>query len=531
MLKRTALALMLLCAGAVHAAPDYFVLVHNHGKIVNTPDTGGGAPGGENNGETPPEEPGVLSMSLAPYAVPAGQVGVPYEFDMSALLTVQGDPEFDPEQVYWGFYDDGVPGLEFDWRGYLTGTPRAFTEDGGLSFEVVAYYQDQDARRVYTITIAPYDYEFKALKVSSGQEHSCAIGVDNQAYCWGDNYDGQLGDGTTETRLLPVMVQGLGSVKDIAADSMTSCALTVAGGVHCWGWPYKGRVGNSAYIEGPVTTPVPVTGMTSGVASIHSASNGAGFCAIKEDKSVWCWGSNEMGELGNGSVNSFSATPTQVQGLPTGAAQIGLSFFGGCALTPEGAVKCWGRNTDGRMGDGYTRNSIYSSAMPVAGFGSGVAQIAVGWAHTCVRTVSGSVSCWGSNSLGVLGRGSLDGYDPMPAQVSGLGAGVTDLVSGVAHMCAKMSSGSVLCWGRNMEGQLGDGTLDDRGVPTPMVGLAGKQVTAIFAEHGNTCVILATQDVMCTGNGLKTGTGAPGGAIKPTKLGSNYAGELDESLE
>jgi len=157
--------------------------------------------------------------------------------------------------------------------------------------------------------------------------------------CWGDNFYGQLGNGTTANSSTPVDVTGLTSgVAAVSAGGSQACALTTGGGVKCWGSGYG-------------STPVDVTGVTSGVAAVSAGADHA--CALTTGGGVKCWGFGPYGQLGNGTTGSSSAA-VDVTGLTSGAATVSTKLDHTCASTTGGGVKCWGRNNDGQLGVGTT---------------------------------------------------------------------------------------------------------------------------------------------------------------------------------
>ena len=172
--------------------------------------------------------------------------------------------------------------------------------------------------------------------------------------CWGDNVEGEVGDGTTTTKTTPVFVSGLSrGVVAISAGVQHTCALTSAGGVECWGENDHGELGDGRTAEERVTTPVDVSGLSSGVVAI--SAGGFHTCALTSAGGVKCWGYDGDGEIGDGTTVD-KTTPTDVSGLSSGVAAISAGDKHTCALTSSGGAKCWGENLYGELGDGTTTN-------------------------------------------------------------------------------------------------------------------------------------------------------------------------------
>ncbi|MBY6242727.1 Ig-like domain repeat protein [Methylosinus sp. Sm6] len=242
------------------------------------------------------------------------------------------------------------------------------------------------------------------VAITAGLGHTCALTHTGRVKCWGDNSFGRLGDGTERRRLTPVSGSGLRSgFVAITAGLLHSCALTSAGGVKCWGHNVFNELGNGDYTAR--FAPVPVSGLSSGVAVIASSAGSSYTCALTSSGAAKCWGYNGHGQLGDG-AGGTRGTPVAVSGLASGVAAIAPGGTRTCALTSSGAVKCWG---------GTTTDSLKPA--PVPGLSSGVFAIN----STCALSLFGAAKCWGDNDYGQIGDGTtIDRLTPTP--VSGFTA-------------------------------------------------------------------------------------------------------------
>jgi alpha-tubulin suppressor-like RCC1 family protein len=352
-----------------------------------------------------------------------------------------------------------------------------------------------------------------ATAIAAGLIHSCALTSTGSVKCWGYNGHNELGNGTTTDRWMPVDVSGLsGGVTAIAAGLRHGCALTSSGAVKCWGYNYYGQLGDGTTSNR--STPVDVSGLSGGVTAIAGAFHS---CAITRAGGVKCWGLNDYGQLGDGTTSGRS-TPVDVSGLSGGVTAIAVGSAHSCALSSAGGVKCWGANYYGQLGDGTT--SDRSTPVDVSGLRGGVTAIAAGGLFTCSLTSAGGVKCWGLNAAGQLGDGTTRNRST-PVDVSGLRGGVTAIAAdrgrgnpGEGHSCALTSVGGVKCWGYNNNGQLGDGTTRNRSTPLDVSGLRGG-VTAISAGGRHSCALTRTGGVKCWGYNSfhQLGDGATGSNV------------------
>ena len=327
--------------------------------------------------------------------------------------------------------------------------------------------------------------------ISAGQFHTCALTTAGGVACWGFNTDGQLGDGTSNVRDTPTDVSGLTSgVAAVSAGQFHTCAVTTGGGIKCWGNNGAGQIGDGTTIERD--TPVDVSGLTSGVAEV--AGGGYHTCAVTTGGGIKCWGDNETGALGDGTIVERH-TPVDVSGLTSGVAAVSAGAFDTCAITTAGGVKCWGENVYGQLGDGTTLER--HTPVDVSGLTTGVAEISAGPTHTCALTTAGGVKCWGNNGYGQLGDGTTTERHA-PVDVSGLTSGVVEISAHYNHTCALTTTGGVKCWGWNADGELGDGTTAERHTPVDVTGLTSG-VAEVRAGSRHMCALTVAGGVECWG--------------------------------
>ena len=308
---------------------------------------------------------------------------------------------------------------------------------------------------------------------AAGPYHTCSVTTGGAVFCWGGNQFGQLGDGTTVPafRPTPAPVNGLASgVVALTAGYYHTCALTSGGAVACWGANFNGRLGDGTTTDR--LTPVPVSGLTSGVVAVAAGAHHT--CAVTGGGAVVCWGANFNGQLGDATTTD-RLTPVAVSGLASGVASVATGLYHSCAVTTGGAMQCWGNNSSGQLGDGTTVPAFRSTPAPVTGLGSGVASIAAGEGHTCALLATGAVLCWGRNANGQVGDATTtDRATPVP--VTGLPSAAGAITAGQWHTCALTTAGAVQCWGYNQSGGLGDGTTSERHTPVTASGFDGAQI-------------------------------------------------------
>lgn len=298
--------------------------------------------------------------------------------------------------------------------------------------------------------------------IALGWFNSCLVVSDQTVRCWGSDEHGALGNGsaTTTTQDTPVTVSNLTGVKAVTAGNQMACALLVAGTVKCWGSNEWGQLGNG-------------TGIT----------NGADYAQDKDQPVFVDRSANDSSPLSG------------VTAISTGA-------YHTCALLSNKTVVCWGYNSDGQLGNSNA-TPRQPTPIPVTGL-TNVTAIAAGQKHTCALLADKTVKCWGDGEVGSLGHGEppinqgnntfADKLEPTP--VAGL-TGVAAISLGRNHSCALLVDKTVRCWGYNYFGQLGDETNNWVNQPVPVTRLS--DAIAISAGDYHTCAVLEDTSAKCWG--------------------------------
>lgn len=330
------------------------------------------------------------------------------------------------------------------------------------------------------------------VRIAAGSTHTCVVTAEGYARCWGANQYGQLGDGSHAPKRVPIDVSGLmGPVKDIAVGERHTCAVTTTASLKCWGSNHDYQLGDG--VRQDRVSPFDVTELRSDVRAVTAGE--LHTCVLTATGGVKCWGGNQDGQLGEGTSVDKSQT-VEPAGLESGVLAVAAGWRHTCVLTAGGAVKCWGNNQDGQIGDGTTVQK--SIPTDVVGLGSGVSAIAAGGRHTCAVLAAGGVKCWGQNLRGQLGDGTT--VDRVtPATVAGLTGGVSAITAGWQHTCALVTTGTIKCWGNNAKGQLGDGTLFVKVTATDVAWVPTTAI-AVTAGRDHTCALSTDNAVSCWGD-------------------------------
>jgi alpha-tubulin suppressor-like RCC1 family protein len=339
--------------------------------------------------------------------------------------------------------------------------------------------------------------DVQRTNIAAGGGHSCAQRPDGQAYCWGMNHAGQLGDGTTTSAPRPTVVRPppAAALSGLTAGDSHTCAQGSDGQAYCWGHG-SGQLGDGTDTDRLVPAAVVIP---DGVTLAGLTAGREHTCAEGSDGRAYCWGANASGRLGDG-TDTDRRVPTAVQ-RPAGAATLtGLAAGDGhtCAQGSDGRAYCWGMNRDGQLGDGTATHRLAPTAVN-APAGVALSGLTAGRGHTCAQGSDGQAYCWGGNVSGQLGDGTgTERLVPTPVQTP---AGVTlsSLTAGASHTCAHGSDGRAYCWGLNGSGQLGDGASGNRRVPTAVYAPAGVTLSGLAAGDSHTCAGGSDGQVYCWG--------------------------------
>lgn len=308
-------------------------------------------------------------------------------------------------------------------------------------------------------------------RLAAGARHTCGIATDGGAWCWGSNAHGQLGDESFDDSAVPVAVAGPRRFSELAAGSEHTCGISTEGETLCWGATELGQVPVDHVLD-----PLRIDDR----AFAHLWGGAGKYCA-RSGAEVFCW---------DGS--SFDLAPAAA-----GMESLAWSLESHCGIQAGGVAACWGSNEFGQLGSGSVGGSA-AAPSPVTG-GQLFTKIGVGEQHACALAVTRRIWCWGGNEYGQLGSGSAGTASGSPLEIAG-NREYVDLAVGSHHGCAVTVGGSVECWGLNLSGRLGNGTEQNQATPTPIA--SSLTFASVFAVAPNrTCALTALGEAYCWGVG------------------------------
>ena len=327
-------------------------------------------------------------------------------------------------------------------------------------------------------------------QISSFDRHTCAITPDNRVYCWGRNSSGQLGDGTSTRRLLPVAVMGALRFRQVSTGVSHTCGVTMGDLAYCWGNNPFGQLG-----EGTTTRRMTPTKVMGGLTFREVTTGTKHTCGVTLGNVVYCWGDNSSGQLGIRTFGGTRLVPTRIAGT-TMFSQISAGSQHTCGVTPGTMVFCWGLNNLGQLGDGTNTNrALRTRVMSDQSF----SRVESARLHTCAVNLDNLGYCWGDNSFDKLGVDNDGGFADtrVPLAVTG-GLRFLQIDGGSSHSCGLTTSNLAKCWGWNSSGQLGDGgTSNSFGPKATAITLQLRQITTGF---NHTCGVTLDDKAYCWGS-------------------------------
>jgi len=357
---------------------------------------------------------------------------------------------------------------------------------------------------------APTDILFRfAIDLAAGATHTCAVSAGGWFTCWGSNGEGELGDGTTTPQTsVPINANPFGPVADISAGDRFTCATLLDGHVACWGRGSEGQLGTSSW----TSSLVPVMNSANGAVSISAGR--AHACVNHADGRVSCWGLNYDGQIGNGTVTNQKDPVNVYFGDEVFAVEVSAGAADTCISLLSGAVKCWGANRFGEVGDGNYAFPVLSPTAVVSLKGvNRQTTLASGYRHACAIRGDGFAECWGNNSFQQTGAPTTTGIWVTTAQPVQIKARLRDVDAGSYHSCGITDRGKVICWGRNLEGQLGNGASGTGASTAPSTVTTISQITGIATGKTFTCAVSVDGTVYCWGDNSRGQLG--NGSISP----------------
>lgn len=355
-----------------------------------------------------------------------------------------------------------------------------------------------------------------ARALTVGLFHACALMDGGTVACWGSNNAGQAGDGSNNGPLRPVEVRSpdgsglLDEVTQVSAGHQHTCAVLASTEVRCWGQNADGELGDGTTTNRhrPVVVSNPAgTGPLTG--AVQVAAGGRRTCALLQDGTVTCWGLND-GLVGTGSSEPIATRPRPVlaetgDGVLGDVAAVTVGWRATCVVLTDGQGRCWG-GADGIVGDGTDTPQPRPRALvdPFARTAiDGVAQVDAGNELACASG-AGRAQCWGLSALGNLDTWlSRSAVDVRNEDDTDRLNGVATVSAGGSHACAVLDDGRLRCWGANHEGEVGDGTTELRRLPTPVADVGGSgtlsDVVAVSAGDDRTCALVVTGEARCWG--------------------------------
>ena len=409
------------------------------------------------------------------------------------------------------------------------------------------------------------------IKVQSAADLTCALFSNGSVKCWGQNLYGELGSGLTAEigsaanqmgyNLSPVKLGTGQTATDITVGQYHACAILTGGNVKCWGRNNYGQLGlgdttDRGSTGGSMGDSLPTVNLGTGRTATKIMAMAEATCAILDNGETKCWGRNHKGQLGLEDASDRGTAGSQMgNNLPAvtlGTGRTAVALDGGlahiCAVLDNADVKCWGKGLDGQLISGSTTDIGYATSqmgdnLSAVDLGTGRTGLHVsgGTSTTCAVLDNGDLKCWGSNTQGMLGQGDTTDRGGSPGDLGdnltaidlGTGRTAVSVHAGAFHTCAKLDNGEVKCWGKNLQGQLGQGNTTklgdgpgEMGDSLPAIAFpTGANPVQITAGANHVCGLFSDDEVRCWG---QNGNGQLG--IGSTQIIGDGAGEMGDNL-
>lgn len=389
---------------------------------------------------------------------------------------------------------------------------------------------------------------FKWKQLASGSAHSCAISYNGLVYCWGMNYDGQVGQANPQNVLSPMQVDlremsPTDAAQEVSAGGNHSCVLSKLNNVYCWGDNSDGQLGNGRAIKTSSPTLVQNGQKPTSVNFKQIATGSYHSCGLTDNGQVYCWGRNSYGQLGDG-LTTNSSLPVLVKNGERDPNDwfIDLSLGGlfSCALTKTNKVYCWGSGAFGQIGNKHAVDSPFPTLVSTDKLHPGeyFLKIQSGESHVCGITNQSQVYCWGRGGDGQLATGDSDNQlQPSLIQNGELTSDqkIIDISAGDYHSCASTNSQKVYCWGLGRNGQLGSRNSRRSNAPIEVVNGEGESfdlAVRLTSGGAHNCLMSISHQIYCWGYGTngRLGNGEIATQTAPIRIADNaYDVEIGEA--
>ena len=345
---------------------------------------------------------------------------------------------------------------------------------------------------------------YSLTAIGAGYNYTCVVMDTNGMKCWGKGGTGYLGNGGSYTVHEPVAVNmptyPPTAVEMSGGDGHHTCMIVSNGSFYCWGEDFNGQIGHSHYSCGGWCNSPHGPSTLGGKAALTIVTGIHHTCAIAVDETLYCWGRDDYGQVGDGFPTGGHHTPTHIE-LPPGrtAVAVNAAVDSSCVILDNGSGMCWGLNTYGQLGIGTNDSKDVPTYMSVLPENRSLVALDMGFGHTCGILDDGLVYCWGNNTQGQFGDGTNN--NSLSPRAASLPPGRTaiSIDAGTFHTCAILDDSSAYCWGMNTYGQLGDGTTNNSTTPVSVQMPSGLGVAEITTGNKHSCAVATNASVYCWG--------------------------------